>query len=292
MVENNFLSFVTECEAANACDNTDIEQFLADVGSDQFGTNLNEADSDFDGADDADELAELVLLVNGANVTVLAPSSDPLDADTDNDGISDGDEVSDTNGFITNPTLADTDGDGVSDFRELEMEIETDPTNVDKKVMFAITSIVGHETSKDPGDFVEIQGKWRIITTLNGVTTSKILVEMGGDGCEINEDGQDNVITRDNSSKSDCTVNDDATVTVTMELGDSVQMTTTGNDFEECDGSVAGSDCEQGGDEDELDHLDETFDFDTVETQTLSIGHKDQADDLTITTTISVVVKQ
>jgi hypothetical protein len=73
-----------------------------------------------------------------------------------------------------------------------------------------------------------------------------------------------------------------------MKPGDIVTMTTKGNDFEECDGPS----CETGGDEDELDHLDETFDFATVTTMSKAIPHKDDDNDLTITPTISVTVEK
>ena len=280
LVENNFQTFLAECDTAEVCSNAEIEQFLVDVGSAQYGTNLNEKDSDFDTVDDLLELTELVLTVNGENLTVVAPSSNPLDSDTDNDGLSDGEEVEPgADGFITNPRIADTDDDGVNDARE--KALGTDPTNQDKKVTFAYSSIVGHETCGDPGNEMEMQGTWKIGNT--------VVVDMQGDGCPINENGTDNVITR-SPQKTDCTVTDNAKKTVVMKPGDSVTMTTKGNDFEECDGEVVGSNCEQGGDEDELSpDVDETFSFSTVNSTTKSIEHFD-GDNLCLTTTIKVTV--
>jgi len=277
-----YLEYLAKCSSAAVCNNTAIDQSLTDAQAAQRGTNASEEDSDFDELSDPLELAELVLVVN-SGVETEAQTSDPLDPDTDNDGLLDGIEVSTSNGFVTNPNKADTDADGVGDKRELE--IETDPTNTDKKATFAITSIVGHAESGDPGSSVEIQGVWQIITTLGGVTTSTKLVDMYD--CSINENGADNVITR-SPTGSGCTIYSDAKKTLVMKPGDIVTMTTKGNDFEECDGPS----CETGGDEDELDHLDETFDFATVTTMSKAIPHKDDDNDLTITTTISVTVEK
>ena len=157
---NNFFSFVAECEAADVCNNAEIEQDLLDFGSPQYGTNLNEKDSDFDGLADPDELAELVLAVNGANVTVFAPSSDPLDPDTDNDGINDGEEATlGADGYITNPREDDTDGDGRTD--PAEIALGTDPAFNDKLVTvtsdgFLITDANDGLAYPDSGDL-----KWK-----------------------------------------------------------------------------------------------------------------------------------
>lgn len=79
----------------------------------QMGTDINKADTDEDGLNDADEVNKY--------------KTDPLKADTDGDGLNDGDEV---NSYNTDPLKADTDGDGLSDGEEVNTH-RTDPLKAD-----------------------------------------------------------------------------------------------------------------------------------------------------------------
>lgn len=114
----------------------------------EFGSNPAEADSDFDGLNDADELGiDTSAGVDCDNLPESLPISNFIDRDTDDDGILDGDEVnilftlpndrdSNDNGIkdgdedpdsdrltnaqelyitLTNPFLADSDGNGITD---------------------------------------------------------------------------------------------------------------------------------------------------------------------------------
>ena len=89
---------------------------LKDIQEDELGTDIYNADSDFDGMSDFDEFN------NGLN---------PLDAtdaaaDADNDGVSNSDELL----FGTDINNADTDGDGVSDGDEITFGTDPlDPTD-------------------------------------------------------------------------------------------------------------------------------------------------------------------
>jgi hypothetical protein len=81
---------------ADAIDDDDDNDGLADSDEADLGTDQFNPDSDTDG------------LLDGTEVTI---QTDPLDSDTDNDGLTDGFEVS----IGTDPSAADTDGDGVPD---------------------------------------------------------------------------------------------------------------------------------------------------------------------------------
>ena len=149
---NDFFSFVADCTAADVCSNTEIEQNLLDFGSQQYGTNLNEADSDFDGLNDLDEINGTTILVNGANQDV---TSDPLLENSDLDLLSDSEER--TEG--TDPREADTDGDAKSDDIEVSTT-GTDPTFKDKKVTIVVTSITIRNADDEAADD-RIEPRWR-----------------------------------------------------------------------------------------------------------------------------------
>ncbi len=76
---------------------------ISNINEVAYGTDMNLADSDFDGLTDGDE--------------VYIHSTDPADADSDNDGLLDGGEVE----LKTNPHLADGDMDGIWDSEELQL---------------------------------------------------------------------------------------------------------------------------------------------------------------------------
>ena len=90
---------------------------LKDIQEEELGTDIYNADSDFDGISDFDEFD------NGLN---------PLDAtdaaaDADNDGVSNSDELL----FGTDINNADTDGDGVSDGDEIQLGLNPlDPNDI------------------------------------------------------------------------------------------------------------------------------------------------------------------
>ena len=74
----------------------------------------NNRDSDGDGLEDGEEVAELNYLYNKDKTQVIVTGkllSNPLEQDTDGDGIPDEEEEN----IGTNPTSEDTDGDGLSD---------------------------------------------------------------------------------------------------------------------------------------------------------------------------------
>ena len=84
---------------------------LTNVFERRVGTDPFDPDSDNDGLNDAEEIAD-------GDPVVFEPGSDtdPLDGDTDDDGIADGEElVAGTDGVVTDPLNPDTDGDGLLD---------------------------------------------------------------------------------------------------------------------------------------------------------------------------------
>lgn len=90
-----------------------IDDFIISSGSNKYGTDATNPDSDNDGLLDGDE--------------VFIYATDPTDTDSDNDTLLDGDEVTT---YATNPADNDTDGDGIYDNQEL-FTYFTDPLNID-----------------------------------------------------------------------------------------------------------------------------------------------------------------
>ena len=115
-----------------------------------IGTDIDQADSDFDGISDYDEVG----YDGDANSYNVATDLNPLNADTDSDGMGDGWEINfeyeplfddgakndddDNDGLInleefqnsTLPNNSDTDSDGISDGNEINI-YTTNPTNID-----------------------------------------------------------------------------------------------------------------------------------------------------------------
>lgn len=124
--------FVRKCEFADVCDATSIATYVADF-SREYGTNLNESDSDFDNVKDPDEMKPGSILVEGSNV-ILPTShasgwiSDPLLANSDEDNWNDGVELA----WKTDPRKRDTDGDGTDD--HVEPGRGRNPVYKDKRV--------------------------------------------------------------------------------------------------------------------------------------------------------------
>ncbi|MBT9557017.1 MAG: OmpA family protein [Myxococcales bacterium] len=87
-----------------------------------LGTDPNDADTDGDGLEDADE-------IGGTTPADYDPAVDtnPIDADTDDDGLSDGDEQNGTGPLegvgSTDPMNADSDGDGLGDGLEAGVDL-------------------------------------------------------------------------------------------------------------------------------------------------------------------------
>ncbi|MDX1507019.1 MAG: S8 family serine peptidase [Woeseiaceae bacterium] len=103
-------------------------------------TNPNEADTDLDGLNDAEE--------------VNTHLTDPRHPDTDRDGLSDGDEVSI---YGTNPLIPDTDGDGIRDGDEVNVHA-TSPVNADSdadglddgwEILHGFDPLAGGEQNQD-----------------------------------------------------------------------------------------------------------------------------------------------
>ncbi|MEM1181773.1 MAG: hypothetical protein AAGM22_25740 [Acidobacteriota bacterium] len=157
LIDNDFLQFVARCLTAPNCD-YDEATLLA--GREQYGTNMNESDSDFDLVLDGPELLDdLMITVNGGQQVLPAPASDPLLADTDGEGLADA--VERAGG--TDPRRADTDVDSVDDFRE--GAIGTDPRTRDRRLDFAWESLVLTVCDDGAADsFCEIEGRWRFQT--------------------------------------------------------------------------------------------------------------------------------
>ena len=143
---NGYQDFVDGCEAAPACDfsRTDLVNF----GSRQTGTNLNEADTDFDGLDDPTELEGYTIdgtrwATPGDPNFVVMPS--PFFADVDSDDWNDSYERY----RGTDANNHDTDGDEKIDSAEDQICTEDvdgkecrSPTIADRVVEFTYTEIV------------------------------------------------------------------------------------------------------------------------------------------------------
>jgi hypothetical protein len=124
--------FVRKCDFAKICDATSIATYVADF-SREYGTNLNESDSDFDNVKDPDEMKSGLILVEDSNVilpTLHASGwiSDPLLANSDEDDWNDGVELA----RKTDPRKRDTDGDGTDD--HVETGRGRNPVYADKRV--------------------------------------------------------------------------------------------------------------------------------------------------------------
>ncbi len=97
---------------------------LDNLVEEQFGTFINNPDSDGDRVTDFQELYPGIAFTNQSAYTFTFVATDPFSSDTDGDGLSDSYEY-----FIsyTNPALNDTDFDGFSD--PYEVTQGTDPTD-------------------------------------------------------------------------------------------------------------------------------------------------------------------
>ncbi|HTG45103.1 MAG TPA: binary toxin-like calcium binding domain-containing protein, partial [Verrucomicrobiae bacterium] len=124
-------------------------------------TDPNKKDTDGDGLSDGDEVNTyksdpLKVDSDGDglsdNAEIATYKTDPSKADTDGDRLDDGSEINVTK---TDPSKADTDADGVSDFDELR--VMTDPL---KKESVSKTTSVGVITGGDPGEGLDLQGKF------------------------------------------------------------------------------------------------------------------------------------
>jgi len=165
-VADGYRQFVERCQDADVCNVADIQDEL-DLFSPEYGTNLNEADSDDDGLDDSVELGPSTITVNG-NQRSLDPTSDPRVADTDGDGLDDGQELLT---HFTDPNEPDTDGDGRDDTREVTDG--TDPIVADKRIRLTTTRlVVVLSDDEGPNDLAELT--WFGSASRNGValTTS------------------------------------------------------------------------------------------------------------------------
>jgi len=143
LVSNGWRDFVSRCQAADVCNPASIAQAVTDISA-QYGTNLNERDSDFDGLEDWQERTEdFTITVNGVTQVLVAPVSDPLVANTDadeGDTILDGEELFlGVDGFRTNPGSGDTDGDTRLD--QIEIQRRLNPTEADKRVSYVISNL-------------------------------------------------------------------------------------------------------------------------------------------------------
>jgi len=147
---DNYRDFLLECAQADVCF-LDEEEFAGHPG-----TNLNEADSDYDGVPDPDELGARTIAVNGELVTLPAPVSDPLLANSDSDTLDDGMERL----YGTDPRNPDTDGDETSD--SVEVEIGTNPLVADQRVTFQYSSIFAEGCKDGNQSNPEFVGSWRI----------------------------------------------------------------------------------------------------------------------------------
>ncbi len=115
----------------------------------KIGTDPKNADSDWDGLNDGEE--------------VIKYNTDPLNKDSDNDGLSDHDEVKI---YFSNPNNVDTDDDAISDFDEVS-KYRTDPLNSDtdrdkltdyEEIFIYKTDPSKNDTDNDGlSDFVEVE---------------------------------------------------------------------------------------------------------------------------------------
>ncbi len=147
--QKNYSMFLLKCEAADVCNNDAIEQLVSNQ-SNQYGTNLNEMDSDFDGLNDKVEINGTTITVNGLSYYA---TSDPLAADTDGDGLNDASEREEG----SDPNLQDTDGDGRLD--EKEIDLDMNPALKDKMIQIEVTSIT-IQNCDDEGPDNEIEPRW------------------------------------------------------------------------------------------------------------------------------------
>lgn len=109
-------------------------------------TNPFNADSDYDGLEDGEEIGSYVEQeydINGEEYTASywTRNSNPTDADTDGDGLTDYDEAEEIG---SDPTLSDTDGDGLIDSRDPDIGQDSVP------VSFGVRS-------SDYGDYLIIE---------------------------------------------------------------------------------------------------------------------------------------
>lgn len=152
----NYNEFLNDCAQADVCSYD--EELIANQSL-QIGTNLAEADSDFDEADDRLEtLATLTLSNNGARETLMPPVSDPLLADTDGDSLLDALELLtvDAQGdLVSDPRAADTDGDGVNDDRDRDGGLL--PNRRDRRVTVQWERITLQATCDGNGDASEFK---------------------------------------------------------------------------------------------------------------------------------------
>ena len=135
LVTDNFQTYINQCDVAASCNNSAVDQNLVAIGSLQLGTNLSEADSDFDGVDDKAEIDGYQIVVNGGTQIVF---SLPLNPNSDSDGWNDG--VERTNG--TNPSNPDTDGDLTNDnVEDSGPDPRRDPTQQDRRITLDYVTI-------------------------------------------------------------------------------------------------------------------------------------------------------
>ncbi|MEM7081661.1 MAG: hypothetical protein AAF465_02925, partial [Pseudomonadota bacterium] len=144
LIESSFQSYLSECEAADVCNNTTIEQTLASLN--QYGTNLNEKDSDFDSVDDLEEIVGVTIQVNDLNEMV---NSDPIANNSDADLLDDGEERM----LGSNPREADTDGDGR--FDHIERDLGLDPAFRDRLISVS-SSGFRITTAAEDGEIAEM----------------------------------------------------------------------------------------------------------------------------------------
>lgn len=162
LLQNNFPAFVSACEDADVCNNTDIENYLVNISAKQYGTNLNERDSDFDDLLDLTEINGWLIKVNNLDELVY---SNPLLANSDSDGWHDGIEFT----HSTNPKNHDTDGDESIDDQEPGLCFNSlcrDPTVWDRVIQVEYTElhiIEDCEPTIAEGDFT-----WKMCVTQPG----------------------------------------------------------------------------------------------------------------------------
>jgi len=120
-------SLGTDSTIPNDSDN----DWIPDDEEAQYGTDINNPDSDNDGIKDGCEVG-----LDPACVDTPSQTGKPTVADSDGDGLLDGDEVADISpltdqsSFITDPRVFDSDGDTLGDGDEVTSK-GTDPTNPD-----------------------------------------------------------------------------------------------------------------------------------------------------------------
>jgi thrombospondin type 3 repeat protein/binary toxin B/toxin PA len=131
-----------------------FEGYILDGSSSRnYGTNLNERDSDGDNLTDKQEIDGFALFVPVQTLVLTNPWLE----DSDGDGLHDDEELAGS--VITNPMLYDTDGDGSSDGVETAANSRSNPLEWDVQVTLTITSLwlSGTEGTNDHADW-----QWRI----------------------------------------------------------------------------------------------------------------------------------